>query len=55
VAAPERWYPLPEPAQPRLAPDLTKAAAALKNGLNVIDPTKLQFTIDAISHREAHV
>jgi NitT/TauT family transport system substrate-binding protein len=31
-----------------LALDLTKTAAVVKNGLSVIDPTKLQFTIDAI-------
>ena len=31
-----------------LALELTKTAAVLKNGLSVVDPSKLQFTIDAI-------
>jgi NitT/TauT family transport system substrate-binding protein len=31
-----------------LALELTKTAAVMKNGLSVVDPMKLQFTIDAI-------
>ncbi|WP_198164433.1 ABC transporter substrate-binding protein [Rhodoplanes sp. Z2-YC6860] len=31
-----------------LALELTKTAAVMKNGLSVVDPAKLQFTIDAI-------